>query len=495
MSTIPSGYQKLAVVGIAYKGDYDSSVTYKKLNAVFYDGSTYVALIDSPVGTPTNDDVNWKFLSRGYTTQNLSALNSLDTEGILGTVGASVNAQTLVDKIAELLGTKQNTITPNSAFNKSFETSKNNIKMSGTASVGSSSNVARADHVHPSDTKKLNTNGDASSTTVTFSSADSTTNPNYTDVDAITSGETQSSLMAKMSRMAQNQRKLKSDIDERDIKTFYSISKFGFNSWTVITSWDILIDAMPNYSMFEFSFSATSRNQALANGLLPENDLYKLKIYKHTSRSYIELESAFSNWVAYDINDGASSSPRIVTWRRIANSNTVSDDWNNATTYEVGDFCVYMGTLWKCKEEHSNQEPSESTYWTETNIGSHVESLNTKMDLRVFSTISSLTSIGITIADEISSGSTGVDILKKIPKYCDVKLKATSGNRSQLKSLSLIPVISNGMLNILSNNNWVLMEFHPTSASFIGSVYRSVVDIGTTTPVITWYKYEGTLVE
>lgn len=45
----------------------------------------------------------------------------------------------------------------NTAFNQNFETSTSNIKMNGSVSVGSSNNVARADHVHPSDTSKQDT--------------------------------------------------------------------------------------------------------------------------------------------------------------------------------------------------------------------------------------------------------------------------------------------------------------------------------------------------
>lgn len=44
--------------------------------------------------------------------------------------------------------------TKNTAFNKNFETSAANIKANGTAAVGTSSNVARADHVHPTDTTR-----------------------------------------------------------------------------------------------------------------------------------------------------------------------------------------------------------------------------------------------------------------------------------------------------------------------------------------------------
>lgn len=49
------------------------------------------------------------------------------------------------------------TITKLTAFNQNFETSTTNMKMDGNVSVGTSSNIPRADHVHPSDTSKQNT--------------------------------------------------------------------------------------------------------------------------------------------------------------------------------------------------------------------------------------------------------------------------------------------------------------------------------------------------
>ena len=50
---------------------------------------------------------------------------------------------------------KENTFPKNTAFNKAFETNSSNMRMNGTASIGTSSNVPRADHVHPSDTSKV----------------------------------------------------------------------------------------------------------------------------------------------------------------------------------------------------------------------------------------------------------------------------------------------------------------------------------------------------
>lgn len=44
--------------------------------------------------------------------------------------------------------------TKNTAFNKNFETTESNIKMNGTQNVGLLDTVARADHIHPTDTSR-----------------------------------------------------------------------------------------------------------------------------------------------------------------------------------------------------------------------------------------------------------------------------------------------------------------------------------------------------
>lgn len=99
---VPEGATKLGTVGIAYKGVYDELVTYKYANAVYYNGSTYIALIDNPAGFPSNDGVNWRYLAQGFLQQAVSALTVIDESGILGVVDAEVNAQEFLSKIAEL---------------------------------------------------------------------------------------------------------------------------------------------------------------------------------------------------------------------------------------------------------------------------------------------------------------------------------------------------------------------------------------------------------
>ena len=52
------------------------------------------------------------------------------------------------------LNTKQNTITPNTAFNKNYSTAMPLMDGVGSVSVGNSDTVARGDHRHPTDTTK-----------------------------------------------------------------------------------------------------------------------------------------------------------------------------------------------------------------------------------------------------------------------------------------------------------------------------------------------------
>lgn len=64
------------------------------------------------------------------------------------------------------------------AFNKNFETSTSNIKANGTVSVGTAKTVARADHVHPTDTTRAKAEDltkHTSDTTVHITDAERTT--------------------------------------------------------------------------------------------------------------------------------------------------------------------------------------------------------------------------------------------------------------------------------------------------------------------------------
>lgn len=53
----------------------------------------------------------------------------------------------------------------------------------------------------------------------------------------------------------------------------------------------------------------------------------------------------------------------------------VSDEWLNTKTYSVGSYCIFNNILWKCKVQHSGQEPSEGAYWTKVNVGEELRAI------------------------------------------------------------------------------------------------------------------------
>lgn len=103
---IPEGYSLLARVGFVDRGNYSASATYLAGDVVYYNGSTWSALKDNLKGvTPTNG-ANWRYMARGFASEVLSAITAKDTSGLVGTAGASVGAQELMDAIADKVATK-----------------------------------------------------------------------------------------------------------------------------------------------------------------------------------------------------------------------------------------------------------------------------------------------------------------------------------------------------------------------------------------------------
>ena len=99
-------------------------------------------------GNHTLDIKNIKVSNSGYADSAGSAGSASKITGttINGVFFDGTTGITISDSTKEVAFSK------NTAFNKNFETNSNNIKANGVASVGSSSNVARSDHVHPKQT-------------------------------------------------------------------------------------------------------------------------------------------------------------------------------------------------------------------------------------------------------------------------------------------------------------------------------------------------------
>lgn len=46
----------------------------------------------------------------------------------------------------------------------------------------------------------------------------------------------------------------------------------------------------------------------------------------------------------------------------------IADKYNNAATYNIGDYCIYDYKLYKCNTQISTGEDFESTKWDQTTI-------------------------------------------------------------------------------------------------------------------------------
>lgn len=103
---IPEGYTELGRIGFVDKGNYSATTTYRIGDVVYYNGSTWSALKDNLKGVTPSPGVNWKYMARGFAAELLADVTAKDTSGVLGTAGANVTSQALIDDIADRVMTK-----------------------------------------------------------------------------------------------------------------------------------------------------------------------------------------------------------------------------------------------------------------------------------------------------------------------------------------------------------------------------------------------------
>lgn len=141
------------------------------------------------IGTTQIDLSGYVPTSRKINNKALTADITLDASDI-GAVPTTrkVNNKALSSDItlsASDVGAEPTISSKGSAFNRDFEDTDANIQMNGTGDAGTSNKIARADHVHPSDTSKQNaiTNSNKLSADLI---ADGTTNKTVTATEKST---------------------------------------------------------------------------------------------------------------------------------------------------------------------------------------------------------------------------------------------------------------------------------------------------------------------
>jgi hypothetical protein len=119
--------------------DYNSSNNYSHFHIPFVLKSNHNDLLNIQGGA-TND-------YQHLTTQQL---NNINNPSSINNNGYLLNTDFIT------FNNKEPAINKLTAFNRDFETLPTNIKINGVQSVGVSNNIARSDHIHPSDTTKEN---------------------------------------------------------------------------------------------------------------------------------------------------------------------------------------------------------------------------------------------------------------------------------------------------------------------------------------------------
>ena len=145
-------------VAIVPKGEWGSSISYEKLDAVSYDNALYIAKKPS-VGQVPTDGEYWMFCLQSIDYAEFEKIiNGTTTVGIADKANKDKNGDDIVDTYAK----------------------KNDL------------------------TNFQNKDGDSKDNTVTYTSADDTTSDTWTDVAVLATGEKHSSLFAKISTMFKN---------------------------------------------------------------------------------------------------------------------------------------------------------------------------------------------------------------------------------------------------------------------------------------------------
>lgn len=84
-----------------YRGMYDSTYTYEKLDVVNFNGSLYISTTDGNLGTEPTEETKWKLFLQGGVADDIRAT---DTYGLVGEAGGSSFVQLLLDSLASRVG-------------------------------------------------------------------------------------------------------------------------------------------------------------------------------------------------------------------------------------------------------------------------------------------------------------------------------------------------------------------------------------------------------
>lgn len=123
------------------------------------------------------------------------------------------------------------------------------------------------------------------------------------------------------------------------------------------------------------------------------NDLNNISITSPANGQVLVYDSTTQKWKNGEgsvspidnLTSNSTTQPLSANQGRVLNNQKlekeiISDAWNASTTYEVGQYCIYNNSLWKCLVQHSGQTPTEGTYWTKVTVANEITSVNNSIN-------------------------------------------------------------------------------------------------------------------
>ena len=87
-----------------------------------------------------------------------------------------------------------------------------------------------------------------------------------------------------------------------------------------------------------------------------------------TNGQVLTYNGTSNEWEAQDSKGGADD------------TSIISDAYDELKTYNVGEYCIYNNSLWKCLVQNNGQTPTEGTYWTNVTVANEITSLNSSLN-------------------------------------------------------------------------------------------------------------------
>lgn len=129
----------------------------------------------------------------------------------------------------------------------------------------------------------------------------------------------------------------------------------------------------------EYYEGTTYAGKVMCRGTIPTGKTSYYLYFRVNSGTTFDNLTTNIMLVETSFGDNSADEPFIKSNLQLTNdkaeNSTISDEWNSTKTYYVGDYCIYNNSLWKCLVEHTNQIPSNGTYWIRVSVGSEINSI------------------------------------------------------------------------------------------------------------------------